>query len=101
MTYPYYQNLQKIINKIYDNVADFRQLRAVESQPCQFIRQIQESGSVPVLEVRRQVVVHEIVVALVEREESVVEVSGRAVTLGFLPLPDCTRKISLNITNFP
>ena len=55
----------------------------------------------PVLEVRRQVVVHEIVVALVEREEGVVEVSGRAVTLGFLPLPDCTRKISLSITNFP
>ena len=59
------------------------------------------SCSVPVLEVRRQVVVHEIVVALVEREEGVVEVSGRAVTLGFLPLPDCTRKISLNISNFP
>ena len=43
----------------------------------------------PVLEVRRQVVVHEIVVALVEREEGVVEVSGGAVTLGLLPRPDC------------
>ena len=32
-TYPNYQILPKFTNKIYDNVADFRQLRAVESQP--------------------------------------------------------------------
>ena len=32
-TYPNYQILPKFTNKIYDNVADLRQLRAVESQP--------------------------------------------------------------------
>ena len=32
-TYPNYQILPKFTSKIYDNVADFRQLRAVESQP--------------------------------------------------------------------
>ena len=32
-TYPNCQILPKFTNKIYDNVADFGQLRAVESQP--------------------------------------------------------------------
>ena len=32
-TYLNYQILPKFTNKIYDNVADFRQLRAVESHP--------------------------------------------------------------------
>ena len=66
----------------------------------QLFKQIQGSGSVPVLEVRRQVVVHEIVVALVKREEGVVEVSGGAVTLGLLPRPDGKTEISFNISHF-
>ena len=44
-------------------------------------------NSVPVLEVRREVVVYEVVVALVVRDEGVVEVSGGIVTLGLLSFP--------------
>ena len=36
-TYPNYQILLKFTSKIYNNVADFRQLRAVESQPWRTI----------------------------------------------------------------
>ena len=46
-----------------------------------------ELKCVPVLEVWREVVVHEVVVALVVRDEGVVEVSGGIVTLGLLSLP--------------
>ena len=44
-------------------------------------------NSVPVLEVRREVVVYEVVVALVVRDEGVVEVSGGILDLGLLSLP--------------
>ena len=54
------------------------------------INRTNELNSVPVLEVRREVVVHEVVVALVVRDEGVVEVSGGIVHLGLLSLPTCT-----------
>ena len=56
-----------------------------------------ELNSVPVLEVRREVVVHEVVVALVVRDEGVVEVSGGIVHLGLLSLPTCTNKYNLGL----
>ena len=44
-TYPNYQNLPKISTEIYDNVVDFMQLRAVESQPSNIIINVTASAN--------------------------------------------------------